>query len=148
MDAIDIGASYNTPVISVKPGRVTVWKSGCADQPLAGRSGSWGCNGGWGNYIEITSPDGYVIRYAHLALQSMSLTFQGKQVNQRDTIARVDNNGNSTGSHLHFEVVSGPEDIFSIVPLTQEQANAVNHCVNSSGNGCGAACPAIRTSIN
>jgi hypothetical protein len=147
MDALDIGAAYNTPIIAVKGGTVTKWVSGCADQPLAQRSKSWGCNGGWGNYIEISSPDGYVIRYAHIALQSMQLTSPGKPVVQGSQIGKVDNNGNSTGNHLHFEVVSGPGSVLSIVPLEPHEVEAVNNCVGTRP-GCAKTCPIIHTSIH
>ena len=144
MDAVDIGAAYNTPVIAVRGGTVTDWKSGCADQPT-GSSSTWGCNGGWGNYIDITSLDGYVLRYSHLALQSMGLTYLHKPVVQGEVIGKVDNTGNSTGNHLHFGVQSGPGNIFSIIPLTQQQAQQVNGCVAVSG--CPKECPVIQTSI-
>lgn len=143
MNAIDIGASYNTPVITVKDGQITAWESGCADQPL-GPSKTWGCNGGWGNYIDITG-GGYTLRYAHLALQSMGLTHRGMQVSQGQVIGKVDNNGNSSGNHLHFGVQSGG-NILSILPVSPQQAQQIQGCVNL--NGCPNACPAIPVSTH
>lgn len=143
MNAIDIGASYNTPVIAVKGGQITAWEPGCADQPL-GPSKTWGCNGGWGNYIDITG-GGYTLRYAHLAFQSMGLTHHGMQVSQGQVIGKVDNNGNSSGNHLHFGVQSGGS-ILSILPVSPQQAQQIQGCVNLGG--CPNACPAIPVSTH
>jgi hypothetical protein len=144
MGAIDIGAPYNTPVIAVKGGEVVAWYSGCPDKP-SGPSASFGCNGGWGNYIDI-SGGGYVLRYAHLALQSMSFTHLHMIVAQGQGIARVDNNGNSSGPHLHFGVINGPGGIFSVLPLSQTDANKVNMCIGAFAGNCPVICPNIYTS--
>jgi hypothetical protein len=145
MSAIDISTPYDTQVISIKPGRVVERASGCPDQPGGGDSTSFGCNGGWGNYVDISSEDGYVLRYAHLALQSMSLTHMNMPVSQGQVIGRVDNNGNSYGSHLHFGVVSGPSGILSVLPLSAADAEKVNGC--NYNTNCLRSCPTIQTSI-
>lgn len=66
---------------------------------------------GWGNYIEITSNDGTVHRYAHA--NSISVK-KGDVITAGTPIGRAGSTGNSTGTHLHYEkIVNGK----SIDPL-------------------------------
>ncbi len=58
----------------------------------------------YGNMVEITLNDGVVVRYAHLASISVS---EGQAVNVAEEIGTVGSTGNSTGTHLHFEVLVG-----------------------------------------
>lgn len=66
--------------------------------------------GGYGNYvvIEMQKDDGTVIeaKYAHCDSLLVSV---GQTVSQGDIIATVGNTGNSTGPHLHLEVVKDGE---------------------------------------
>lgn len=60
---------------------------------------------GWGNYVEITSGDGTVHRYAHA--NSISVK-KGDTVKAGTQIGRAGSTGNSTGTHLHYEkIVNG-----------------------------------------
>lgn len=61
-----------------------------------------GYNGGYGNCVDIDHGNGRVTRYAHC---SKLLVTVGEQVYQRQNIALVGSTGNSTGPHLHFEVI-------------------------------------------
>ena len=63
-----------------------------------------GWMGGYGNCILIQHPDGRVTRYAHL---SKILVSPGQSVKQNDKIALSGNTGNSTGPHVHFEILIG-----------------------------------------
>jgi hypothetical protein len=144
-NAIDIGAPYNSQVISVKAGEVVKWASGCPDNPGGGNSASFGCNGGWGNYVDI-SGGGYVLRYSHLAYQSMGLTHLHMQVAQGQVIGRVDNNGTSYGSHLHFGIVSGPGSIVSLLPLSETDRARVIGCGYDSR--CPVVCPRVSVSTH
>jgi len=56
---------------------------------------------GYGNTIIIEHAGGYSTVYAH---NSSNLVREGQRVNKGDIIARVGATGNSTGSHLHFEI--------------------------------------------
>jgi len=59
---------------------------------------------GYGNYIEIKcNNNDYTALYAHLYPNSAQVKV-GDAVNHYTKIAKVGNTGNSTGSHLHFEV--------------------------------------------
>ena len=61
--------------------------------------------GGYGNLIMIMRKDGTQTRYAHL---SKILVDVGDRVEAGETIGRMGNTGDSSGSHLHFEVRVGP----------------------------------------
>lgn len=60
-----------------------------------------GWNGGYGEYIVITHPNGTQTLYAHL---SLILARVGQYVAQGSQIGTMGSTGNSTGCHVHFEV--------------------------------------------
>ncbi|MEI8337837.1 MAG: peptidoglycan DD-metalloendopeptidase family protein [bacterium] len=66
---------------------------------LIARASGW--NGGYGNYIVIQHSNGLQTLYAHLSEVSVS---QGQSVGQGDSIGKMGDTGNSTGTHLHFEL--------------------------------------------
>ena len=59
---------------------------------------------GLGNAITINHGNGVKTRYGHLYSGSISVS-QGERVTAGQPIARVGSTGNSTGPHLHFEVI-------------------------------------------
>jgi murein DD-endopeptidase MepM/ murein hydrolase activator NlpD len=83
---IDIAAPIGTPVVAAAAGVVT----------YAG----WN-DGGYGNLVEITHPDGSVTLYAHNHRVLVSL---GQRVGQGQQVAEMGSTGRSTGPHLHFEI--------------------------------------------
>ncbi len=87
-NGIDIGAPSGTPVYASAAGTVIVARGG------------GGYNGGYGNYIVISHPNGTQTLYAHLS----SLAVAGGAVEAGEVIGYVGNTGRSTGFHLHFEV--------------------------------------------
>jgi murein DD-endopeptidase MepM/ murein hydrolase activator NlpD len=84
---IDIAVAANTPLIA----------------PIGGVIASAMSDNGYGNFIDIRTPDGKILRYAHL--NSMSVK-EGQQVLPGQVIGLTGNTGASTGAHLHFEVRS------------------------------------------
>lgn len=94
IDLVKAGGGANgTPVIASRSGRVEVVQ----------RS-----NSGYGNMILINHGDGYKTRYAHMIKGSMTVSV-GDYVEAGQTIGKVGSTGNSTGPHLHFEVIYNGE---------------------------------------
>lgn len=83
---IDMGCPTGTTVMASSGGQVV----------------SAGWNGGYGYSILLRHPDGTQTRYAHL---SKILVSTGQYVSQGEKIALSGNTGNSTGPHLHFEIL-------------------------------------------
>ncbi|HEV7449696.1 MAG TPA: LysM peptidoglycan-binding domain-containing M23 family metallopeptidase, partial [Candidatus Paceibacterota bacterium] len=88
-NAVDIGAPRGTPIYAAAAGTVIIAKGG------------GGYNGGYGNYVVVSHPNGTQTLYAHM---SAVLTTVGAHVAQGEQIGQVGTTGNSTGNHLHFEV--------------------------------------------
>lgn len=61
-----------------------------------------GYSGGYGNVVKISHGNGIQTYYAHCSKLYVS---KGDKVSAGDKIAAVGSTGNSTGNHLHFEVV-------------------------------------------
>lgn len=65
-----------------------------------------GWSGGYGYMIKINHNNGYETYYAHC---SRLLVEKGQTVAKGDVIAKVGSTGNSTGPHVHFEVLKNGE---------------------------------------
>ena len=63
---------------------------------------SAGWSGGYGYCVKIRHSNGYVTLYAHC---SSLLVSAGQSVTQGQQIARIGSTGNSTGPHVHFEII-------------------------------------------
>ncbi|MEX1247672.1 MAG: peptidoglycan DD-metalloendopeptidase family protein [Anaerolineales bacterium] len=86
--AIDIAGAEGTPVYAVDGGVVV----------YAGWS-----NSGYGNLLVIDHGTGWQSAYAHLNSVAVSC---GQNVSQGGTVGTIGNTGNSSGAHLHFELLS------------------------------------------
>lgn len=83
---IDIGVPIGTDVLSGQDGRVVTATY----------------DSGYGYYVVIDDGKGLVSKYAHL---NGILVSVGQEVKRGDVIAMSGNSGNSTGPHLHLEVI-------------------------------------------
>ena len=84
---IDIGVPTGTDIKAGQDGRVT---AAAFD------------DGGYGWYVVIEDDKGLVSKYAHCDSLLVSV---GQEVQKGDVIAKSGNSGNSTGPHLHLEVI-------------------------------------------
>ena len=82
---LDIATATGTPISVVADGTVT-----CAAY-----------SGAYGNLVKVSHGNGVETWYAHTSKMHVTV---GQQVKAGDIIAAVGSTGNSTGSHLHFEI--------------------------------------------
>lgn len=85
---IDIANSIGTPIYAVADGVVT----------------DAGPKSGYGMWVKLLHADGTETLYGHV---NSTLVSVGERVLAGDQIATMGNRGNSTGPHLHFEVLTG-----------------------------------------
>lgn len=100
------GVNEGTPILAAGGGTVT----------FTGKAGSAG------NMVVIDHGGGIVTRYMHMQDGSISVR-NGVQVNQEQMIGRVGSTGNSSGPHLHFEVLrngkqENPRSYLNVVPTS------------------------------
>lgn len=116
--AIDIAGAgiHYQPAYAAADGMVITASATCShDGP-----GFCGCGMTYGNYVTIdhgadSTGTSYATRYAHLAELAVS---EGQIVSRGDIIGYIGSTGNSTGYHLHFEVIKdgarvNPMDYFN-----------------------------------
>ena len=82
---IDIAAPVGTPVLAAASGKVI----------------NAGWHSGYGNLIKLEHLNGSITLYAH---NNKILVSHGQKVDRGEQIAEMGSTGNSTGSHLHFEI--------------------------------------------
>jgi len=83
---IDIANSIGTPILAASDGVVI----------------DAGPTAGYGQWVKLRHADGTVTLYGHVDTVNCSI---GQRVMAGDEIATMGNRGNSTGPHLHFEVL-------------------------------------------
>lgn len=97
-NGIDIpGALGEANIIASLGGTVKYINNSCAS------TGSNGCGGGFGNYVEIEDTKGNLTIYAHMYQGSLTVAV-GDVVSRGQVIGKVGSSGNSTGAHLHFSI--------------------------------------------
>jgi murein DD-endopeptidase MepM/ murein hydrolase activator NlpD len=103
---IDLANSIGTPIHAVSDG--VVIDSG----PTAG----------YGMWVKLRHADGTVTLYGHV---NTTLVSVGQRVMAGDQIATMGNRGNSTGPHLHFEVLLGGTQRVDPVPWLAKRGLSV-----------------------
>lgn len=83
------GSSAGTPVIASASGTVVTAYAGST---------------GYGNTVLIDHGNGYQTRYGHMLWGSITV-YPGQYVYQGQQIGQIGSTGNSTGPHLHFEIL-------------------------------------------
>ncbi len=100
-------------VIAVKDGIVVYPTETGADMCESSTTLS-SCGGGYGNYVIIQHSDGNYSLYAHLHAGTIDVV-AGDSVEQGQVIGKMGSSGNSTGTHLHFEIRKGQNSYSSTV---------------------------------
>ena len=88
---LDLGYFLGTPIVATADG--TVVRKG--NEPS-----------GFGLYIDLQHKYGFKTRYAHMQRQLVDV---GQKVSQGEVIGTMGSTGQSTGSHLHYEVMIGTQ---------------------------------------
>lgn len=101
LDIANMTGVGTTNIIAAKAG-VVVYPT-ASDPTNCADGGSYSCGGGYGNYVIIQHTDGNYTLYGHLANNSITVK-AGDSVEQGQVIAKMGTSGNSTGTHLHFEI--------------------------------------------
>ncbi len=94
---IDLANAIGTPIVAVSDGVVI----------------DAGPAAGYGMLVKLRHADGTVTLYGHV---NTTLVSVGERVMAGDQIATMGNRGNSTGPHLHFEVLQGGTERIDPVP--------------------------------
>jgi murein DD-endopeptidase MepM/ murein hydrolase activator NlpD len=103
---IDIANSIGTPILAVSDGVVI----------------DAGPTAGYGMWVKLRHADGTVTLYGHVNSTTVSV---GERVMAGDQIATMGNRGNSTGPHLHFEVLLGGTQRVDPVPWLAKRGLSV-----------------------
>lgn len=82
---------------------------------ISGRVSQISEEGNLGKHIKIEN-ENYATVYAHC---NDILVQEGNEVKQGDKIATIGNTGNSTGPHLHFEILENGEYVNPLNYLTE-----------------------------
>lgn len=90
-NGVDLASAKGTPIMAAADGVVII-----------SRSSGW--NGGYGQYIVISHPNGMQTLYAHLSENDVSVN---DEVKQGQVIGLMGETGLATGYHVHFEVRGG-----------------------------------------
>jgi murein DD-endopeptidase MepM/ murein hydrolase activator NlpD len=103
---IDLANSIGTPIRAVSDGVVI----------------DAGPTAGYGMWVKLRHADGTVTLYGHV---NTTMVSRGQRVMAGDQIATMGNRGNSTGPHLHFEVLLGGTQRVDPVPWLAKRGLSV-----------------------
>jgi murein DD-endopeptidase MepM/ murein hydrolase activator NlpD len=105
---IDLANSIGTPIFAVSDGVVI----------------DAGPTAGYGMWVKLRHADGTVTLYGHV---NTTLVSVGQRVTAGDQIATMGNRGNSTGPHLHFEVLRDGTERIDPVPWLAKRGLSVGN---------------------
>ncbi|OQZ91620.1 hypothetical protein BST11_08355 [Mycobacterium alsense] len=105
---IDLANSIGTPIVAVSDGVVI----------------DAGPAAGYGMLVKLRHADGTVTLYGHVNTTMVSV---GQRVMAGDQIATMGNRGNSTGPHLHFEVLQGGTERIDPLPWLAKRGLSVGN---------------------
>lgn len=105
---IDLANSIGTPIYAVSDGVVI----------------DAGPTAGYGAWVKLLHADGTVTLYGHV---NTTLVSVGERVMAGDQIATMGNRGNSTGPHLHFEVLLNGSERIDPVPWLAKRGLSVGN---------------------
>lgn len=140
-NGIDIASSGNPTVYAMVDGTVTEVNTSCEDNSGTADENDPAndCGGGYGNYVKVSGKASnggtYTIIFAHM-LRNIPVSV-GDPVTPTTPVGKMDQTGYSTGSHLHFGVLSGGS-VLDLVPDNDPVSKAEVDGCNSS---CTKACP-------
>lgn len=96
--AVDLSMDLGTPVLAARAGVVM-----SVESDFHGAGTDISKYGDRANHIRVLHPDGTMAVYAHLELESVTVSV-GDRVQAGELMARSGNTGFSTGPHLHFVI--------------------------------------------
>jgi murein DD-endopeptidase MepM/ murein hydrolase activator NlpD len=105
---IDLANSIGTPIVAVSDGVVI----------------DAGPAAGYGMLVKLRHADGTVTLYGHI---NTTLVSVGQRVMAGDQIATMGNRGNSTGPHLHFEVLQGGTERIDPLPWLAKRGLSIGN---------------------
>jgi murein DD-endopeptidase MepM/ murein hydrolase activator NlpD len=105
---IDLANAIGTPIFAVSDGVVI----------------DAGPTAGYGMWVKLRHADGTVTLYGHV---NTTLVSVGERVMAGDQIATMGNRGNSTGPHLHFEVLRDGTERIDPVPWLAKRGLSVGN---------------------
>ncbi len=115
-NARDFAAPAGTPILATMGGKiVNVCMNYSNSQTwnpltLTGDASVSTGDATYGNYIDIVTWDGTILRYAHMMQESINISYVGKTVNAGDLIGLVGQTGAATGTHVHLQSLGGDVD--------------------------------------
>ncbi|NLC42173.1 MAG: peptidoglycan DD-metalloendopeptidase family protein [Erysipelothrix sp.] len=126
---VDMASSIGTPIVSTGPGVVIIGYNGCPTWGYLGSTCGYRSNWGGNQVIVVVSmPNGlYALTYAHLQNAAVSA---GTVISKGTVLGTMGSSGNSTGSHLHHEVM-----YLGDYELSDYLNNVWNGSINFTPNG-------------
>ena len=130
---IDIAGGVGNGIVNIIAAKAGIVVYPTAGANLSCPSNDYNCNNGTGNYVVIQHSDGNFTLYAHLHENSI-LVKAGDSVEQGQVIGKMGSSGYSTGTHLHFEVREGQNNLSATVDPLEYISFEAPRIVSSGGD--------------